>query len=108
MGHDATQSPPGDLDLESAQRLAEILQAFGTASRLMILNRLRDQPRTVGDLADSIEMDRSSVSHQLRVLRHLGLVVAYREGRTATYALYDDHVGRLVDQAMYHLAHRTT
>lgn len=82
------------------------MQAFGTASRLLILDRLRPGPLTAGEIAQAVGMDRSSVSHQLRVLRQLGLVSARREGRTSIYTLHDDHVHQLVDQAIHHLAHR--
>jgi DNA-binding transcriptional ArsR family regulator len=45
------------------------------------------------------------VSHQLRMLRHLGLVAGTRNGKTTVYALYDDHVARLLDEAVYHSEH---
>lgn len=47
-------------------------------------------------------MKQSAVSHQLRLLRHLGLVDSERHGRCITYALYDNHVAELLDQAIYH------
>ncbi len=50
-------------------------------------------------------MEQSSCSHQLRLLRNLGLVVRERQGRSVVYALYDDHVSALLDQAVYHVAH---
>ncbi len=48
----------------------------------------------------------SAVSHQLRVLRDLGLVTPTRSGPNISYALHDEHVALLIDQAVYHLAHR--
>ena len=42
---------------------------------------------------------------QLRLLRHLGLVEGTRRGKTTVYALYDDHVARLLDEAVYHSEH---
>ena len=50
-------------------------------------------------------MEQSAVSHQLRVLRHLGLVVGERSGRHTIYALHDDHVGVLLEEAVYHIEH---
>jgi ArsR family transcriptional regulator, nickel/cobalt-responsive transcriptional repressor len=44
-------------------------------------------------------------SHQLRLLRHLGLVVGQRDGRRIVYDLYDDHVGELLEQAISHVEH---
>ncbi len=50
-------------------------------------------------------MEQSACSHQLRLLRNLGLVVGERRGRSVVYALHDDHVAGLLDQAVYHVEH---
>ena len=50
-------------------------------------------------------MEQSAVSQQLRVLRHLGLVVGEREGRQIIYALYDEHVKALLGEAISHTEH---
>ncbi|EOT05597.2 hypothetical protein K530_02757 [Streptomyces noursei CCRC 11814] len=48
-------------------------------------------------------MEQSACSHQLRLLRNLGLVVGTRKGRSVVYSLYDNHVAELLDQAIYHI-----
>ena len=45
------------------------------------------------------------MSHQLRVLRHLGLVTGQRDGRQVVYELHDDHVAELLDQVVAHVEH---
>lgn len=50
-------------------------------------------------------MEQSAVSHQLRLLRDIGLVVGERDGRRVVYSLYDDHVAWLIDQAVGHVQH---
>jgi DNA-binding transcriptional ArsR family regulator len=50
-------------------------------------------------------MEQSACSHQLRLLRNLGLVTGTRKGRSVIYALYDNHVAELLDQALYHIEH---
>jgi len=106
MGHGVEgRAPAARLDLASAKVVAETLQALATPSRLLILGRLREGPASVTELADAVEMEQSAVSHQLRMLRHLGLVDGQRHGRTITYALYDDHVAQLLDEAVYHAEH---
>jgi DNA-binding transcriptional ArsR family regulator len=77
----------------------------GAPSRLLILARLRREPCSVTRLAADIGMEQSAVSHQLRGLRHLGVVAAARHGRSTVYALFDDHVARLLDEAVYHSEH---
>ncbi len=107
MGHgvDGRVSPTSGLDLAAAKSVATTLQALATPSRLMILGRLREGSATVGELADAVEMEQSAVSHQLRLLRNLGLVDGVRQGRKIVYSLYDNHVAELLDQAIYHAEH---
>jgi DNA-binding transcriptional ArsR family regulator len=106
MGHGAqARTRAARLDLAAAKVVAETLQALATPSRLLILGRLREGPATVNDLAAAVDMEQSAVSHQLRMLRHLGLVEGQRQGRSITYALFDDHVAELLDQAIYHAEH---
>jgi DNA-binding transcriptional ArsR family regulator len=93
------------LDLPAAKWVATTLQALATPSRLLILDRLREGPATVGELADAAGMEQSAVSHQLRLLRNLGLVDGVRQGRSIVYSLYDNHVAKLVDEAIYHAEH---
>lgn len=110
MGHKPRQepdeqAPPAALDATSAAQVAQTMQALAAPSRLLILSRLRREPCSVTRLAADIGMEQSAVSHQLRMLRHLGLVAGTRNGKTTVYALYDDHVARLLDEAVYHSEH---
>lgn len=106
MGHGAQgRTPPARLDAEAAKSVAATLQALATPSRLLILGRLREGPVTVSALAAEVDMEQSAVSHQLRLLRTLGLVDGQRHGRSITYSLYDDHVAALLDEAVYHAEH---
>jgi DNA-binding transcriptional ArsR family regulator len=81
------------------------MQALATPSRVRILGRLRESPCPVGALAVAVGMEQSAVSHQLRILRHLGLVIGERRGRSVVYALHDSHVADLLDQAVFHIEH---
>lgn len=93
------------VDAEFAAMVAETMQALATPSRVRILGRLRAGAQTVGELAEAVGMDPSAVSHQLRVLRHLGFVVGRRDGRHVVYDLHDDHVAHLLDEAVSHVEH---
>lgn len=107
MGHGVAgrAAPPARLDAPAAAGIAATLQALTAPSRLLILSRLRQSPATVSELTRATEMEQSAVSHQLRLLRTMGLVVTERSGRNVTYSLYDDHVARLLDEAVYHAEH---
>jgi DNA-binding transcriptional ArsR family regulator len=94
-----------DVDAATAESVAEAMQALATPSRVRLLARLCDGPCSVGALAASVGLEQSLVSHQLRLLRHLGLVRRVREGRLAVYELHDDHVAVLLAQAVHHVDH---
>ncbi len=93
------------LSSETAKLVAETMQALAAPSRVRILSRLGAGPCSVGELARETGMGQSAVSQQLRVLRHLGLVVGERDGRQVIYALHDDHVRALLTEAVSHTEH---
>lgn len=107
MGHGVRGrvTPPARLDATSAAAVADTLQALTAPSRLLILSRLREAPSTVTELTEAVGMEQSAISHQLRLLRAMGLVVKARSGRNVTYSLYDSHVASLLDEAVYHAEH---
>jgi DNA-binding transcriptional ArsR family regulator len=92
-------------DGATAAQVAETMQALATPSRVRILGRLSDGACSVNELAQAVGMESSAVSHQLRLLRHLGLVVGDRRGRQVVYALHDSHVADLLDEAVFHVEH---
>ena len=92
-------------DSRFAESAAESIQALSAPSRLRILARLHAGPASVNEIAVGVGMESSAVSHQLRLLRHLGLVTGRREGRRVVYELFDDHVAELLEQVVSHVEH---
>jgi DNA-binding transcriptional ArsR family regulator len=106
VGHGVEgHSPAGRLDGDTASDVAEAMQALAAPSRVRILAELSERSRSVGELATAVEMEQSAVSHQLRLLRHLGLVIGERQGKRIVYALHDSHVAVLLAEAIYHVEH---
>jgi DNA-binding transcriptional ArsR family regulator len=107
MGHgsEGRDAPPARLDAASAAAVAATLQALTAPSRLLLLAHLRHTSATVSELTEAVSMEQSAVSHQLRLLRTMGLVTTKRIGRTMVYSLYDHHVAKLLDEAVYHAEH---
>ena len=93
------------LSPETARSVAEAMQALATPSRVRILGRLGVGPCSVGELAHELALSQPAVSQQLRILRHLGLVVGAREGRQVIYRLQDEHVRSLLSEAISHTEH---
>lgn len=63
------------------------LKALADTTRLAVMESLMDGPLHVGELADSLGVEQSLLSHHLRVLREMGLLVAERDGKAVLYAL---------------------
>ena len=71
------QMPPED----SLYDLAELFKAFGDTTRIRILFALFEADICVCDLAASLGMTQSAISHQLRLLKQARLVNGRREGK---------------------------
>lgn len=59
----------------------------------------------VCDIAETLGMNQSAVSHQLRTLRGARLVKFRKVGKEALYSLDDDHVISLMCQGLEHISH---
>ena len=78
---------------------AEFFKALGHPIRIHILEILRGSEKSVQELQQALELDQSTVSQQLAVLRAKHVVVARKEGTTVRYAVRDPRVGALLDVA---------
>jgi ArsR family transcriptional regulator len=78
------------------QAKAEFFRMLGHPVRIRVLELLGDGPRPVRDLLIEIEIEASSLSQQLAVLRRAGIVVSSRDGATVTYALAGPDVADLM------------
>ncbi len=93
------------LDGPSAARLAELFKALSDPTRVRILSALATAELCVCDVAATLGMSQSAISHQLRVLRQLRLVRRRKSGQMAFYALDDEHVSDLLRQSLEHVLH---
>lgn len=98
----AQKQLPNHTQIEQASVLLKLL---ADPTRLRILSALRNSELCVCDLSSIAGISESATSHQLRLLR-TGKVVTYRkEGRVAYYHLLDDHVFKIIDNALEHVTH---
>jgi len=91
------------LTVEKAQRMAEFFGMLGDANRWRILSVLAIEEMRVRDLAETVEMTESAVSHQLRILRTARLVGYHKRGRNVFYCLKDHHIFNLYSEVSEHL-----
>jgi DNA-binding transcriptional ArsR family regulator len=83
--------------------LADTFRVLGDPTRVRILDALSTGELCVCDIATLVELSESAVSHQLRLLRSMRLVRARRAGRLVFYALDDQHIIELFQQALTHV-----
>jgi ArsR family transcriptional regulator len=87
---------------EELQEPADLLKAIASPVRLAIVLELRDGDRCVHELVEATEVSQALVSQHLRVLRGARVVTGTRRGREIAYRLTDDHVTRIVLDAIDH------
>jgi ArsR family transcriptional regulator, lead/cadmium/zinc/bismuth-responsive transcriptional repressor len=89
-------------------QLAEWFRTLGDPTRARILYALLEAGELcVCDLAATIDVSETSVSHALRWLRAAGAVRSRRDGRVIHYSLDDAHVRMLLELGREHLRHNS-
>jgi DNA-binding transcriptional ArsR family regulator len=64
-----------------------VLDALGDPTRRAVLKRLRGGSRSVGEIADGMEVSRPAVSQHLKILKAARLVTVHAEGTRRVYAI---------------------
>lgn len=88
---------------EELYDLAELFKVFGDSTRIRILFVLFEAEVCVCDLAETLHMTQSAISHQLKILKQNKLVKSRREGKSIFYSLADAHVRTIIDQGREHI-----
>ena len=88
---------------DKLDKMSALFKVFGDSTRISILAALNCNEICAGDLAVLLNMTKSAVSHQLKVLRENNLVKFEKKGKHAYYSLADDHVKEILDVALEHI-----
>jgi len=94
------------LDGLSATHLADIFKALSDPTRVRIVSILARTELCVCDLAATLGMTQSAVSHQLRLMRDMRVVRSRKAGRMVYYSLDDEHIRDLFQRGLEHVKHR--
>ena len=82
---------PSEIDMEtlrsSAAQACGLLKVLGNPDRLLLLCQLTQGEYCVGDLATQTGITQPTLSQQLTVLRHNGMVSTRREGKQVYYSV---------------------
>lgn len=91
---------------DTFNKLAEFFKILGDTTRVKILFALDHNEMCVCDIANVLEMSKSSISHQLGTLRRSGIVKCRKVGKEVFYALDDEHVKQVFEIGVEHIEHR--
>jgi DNA-binding transcriptional ArsR family regulator len=73
----------------------DVLKALAEPRRQQILRLVRATPRSVGEIAEQIDITQQAVSQHLQVLKDAGLVAARQDGTRRLYAIRPDGLASL-------------
>lgn len=83
--------------------VAELFKVFGDSTRTNVLMALFESEMCVCDISALLNMTKSAISHQLRILRQSKLVKSRKSGKEVFYSLADEHVRKIFEMAIEHV-----
>lgn len=90
-------------DMDTIFDLADFFKVFSDSTRIRIMCALFEQELSVCCIAESLSMEQSTISHQLRILRRENLVKVRKDGKQSYYSLADDHIKLIFEMGLEHI-----
>ena len=90
-------------DVEFIQDLSSIFKIFSDTTRLRIICTILNTELKVSEICKILEINQTTLSHQMKILRDTKLVKYRKEGKEVYYSLKDAHVEQIIIQALDHL-----
>ncbi len=88
---------------QALDKLSLFFSALKDPTRLKILHALFVSNMCVCDIAATLNMSQSAISHQLKILRQADLVGFEKQGKSVFYFLADEHVHTIINQSYSHI-----
>ena len=86
--------------------VASFFKIVGDPTITKILSILDKNELCVCDIANLLNMTKSSISHQLKTLKEASIVKSKKDGKEVYYTLDDEHVSEVFEVALYHIGHK--
>lgn len=83
--------------------LADLFKIFGDSTRIKIIYLIYNNQLCVNDIAQSLDMTHSAVSHQLKNLKNFRLVKSEKQGKEVYYTLDDEHIEKIFKLSLEHI-----
>ena len=91
------------LSEEEYSELSEFFKIFGNPTRLKIISLLCIEDLCVCDISEALDLNQTTVSNQLRILRANNIVKFQKEGKMARYSLTDSHIEMIYKVGLEHI-----
>ena len=91
------------IEEDQYSELAEFFKIFGNPTRLKILSLLAIEDLCVCDICEALNLNQTTVSNQLRILRANNIVKYTKEGKMARYSLTDLHIEMIYKVGLEHI-----
>jgi len=88
---------------EEYSDLSEFFKIFGNPTRLKIISLLCVEDLCVCDICEALDLNQTTVSNQLRILRANNIVKYQKEGKMARYSLTDLHIEMIYKVGLEHI-----
>lgn len=86
--------------------ISKFFKILGDETRINIMFILFENEVSVNDIAVILNMTKSAISHQLKLLKEEGHIKSRKDGKNIYYSLDDTHVFDILQQASEHVEHQ--
>jgi len=87
-----------ELNVEQLEKAVNMLKAIAHPMRISIISLLEDgRKMTVTEIHEKLEIEQSTTSHHLGILKDKGVLSSKREGKNTLYSLRNENLGKILD-----------
>lgn len=91
---------------DEIDEVSNLFKVLGDPTRSKILYTLEEAELNVSEICECVDMNKSAVSHQLRILRDAKLVKSRKDGKEVYYSFDDEHISTIFKFGLEHINER--
>lgn len=85
---------------DDVKKISSFFSALSDFTRLKIVILLTIKPQCVGDIVDILDINQTTISHQLQILRGLNIVATERVGKNIYYYIKNNAVENVLESVV--------
>jgi len=87
-----------ELNIDQLEQAVNMLRAIAHPIRISIISLLEDgRKMTVTEIHEKLQIEQSTTSHHLGILKDKGVLSSKREGKNTFYFLKNENLGKILD-----------